>query len=168
MSRRLYFLVPNAEVCREVTAELQEAGVPENHIHLISNHRQHLDEIPEAGLLATTELAWGLEWGVGLGGLAGFLGGLLTMMSPPEGWVIGGWALLTCAAAGAVFGALVSSLVASDIPNHELKELEIAIAAGAVLMLVDIPKAEVEARSDEILKHHPEALIGISRPPALT
>ena len=165
MMRRLYFLVPNAESCREVAADLKEVGVTEAHIHLIANDSQTLEEIPRAGPLATTELARGLEWGVGLGGTAGLLGGLLAVVAPPVGLALGGAALLGCAAAGAGFGALVSSLIAQDIPNHELEELERAIDAGMILLLVDVPRDEVEKNKSVIMERHPEARIGIAHPP---
>jgi len=77
--RRLFFLMPNLESCRQVVAELEDEGVPEHHLHAIASLDQSLDGLPEAGVLQKTELAHGLEWGAGLGGVAGMLGGLLAV-----------------------------------------------------------------------------------------
>jgi len=164
--RRLFFLMPNLESCRQVVAELEDEGVPEHHLHAIASLDQSLDGLPEAGVLQKTELAHGLEWGAGLGGVAGMLGGLLAVSFPPAGLVLGGGALLVGAAAGAGFGAVVSALLSSHEHNHDLDAFQRAIEAGEILLMVDIPRQRVDKIRELILNHHPEAHIGIAKLPA--
>ena len=163
MSRRLYFMLPDAESCKSLVADLEEHGVPERHLHVIGSLSQSLEGLPEANILQKTELAHGLEWGTGLGGVAGLLGGILAVTFPPAGLVIGGGALLAGTAAGAGFGALVSSLIASNEHNHKLDAFERGIEAGQLLLMVDVPRKQVKQIQDLITKHHPEAEIGVAK-----
>ncbi len=163
MSRRLYFMLPDAESCKSLVADLEEHGVPERHLHVIGSLSQSLEGLPEANILQKTELAHGLEWGTGLGGVAGLLGGILAVTFPPAGLVIGGGALLAGTAAGAGFGALVSSLLASHEHNHKLDAFERGIEQGQLLLMVDVPRRDLSKIQELIVKHHPEAEIGVAK-----
>jgi hypothetical protein len=141
--------------------------VKQRHVHAVANRFTPLEGLPHASLLQTSEFGRGIELGLGLGGIAGLLGGLIAVTFPPAGLVLGGGALLAAlaaAAGGAGAGALVSALVASDIPNHKLKTFDDAISAGQVLLLVDVPRGQVEATVQLIQQRHPEAEIGVSEP----
>jgi hypothetical protein len=163
--RRLFFLTPNVDSCHAIVKELEATGVPERHLHVIASIQQALDDLPEAGVLQKTELLHGIEVGAGLGGTAGILGGLLAMTFPPAGLVLGGGALLAGAAAGAGFGAVVTALLSSHEHNHDLDSFQRAIEQGQVLLMVDVPKKEVDATKALILEHHPEAKIGVTELP---
>ncbi len=163
MSRRLYIMLPDAESCKSLVADLEEHGVPERHLHVIGSLSQSLEGLPEANILQKTELAHGLEWGTGLGGVAGLLGGILAVTFPPAGLVIGGGALLAGTAAGAGFGALVSSLLASHEHNHKLDAFERGIEQGQLLLMVDVPRRDLSKIQELIVKHHPEAEIGVAK-----
>ncbi len=94
--------------------------------------------------------------------MAGLLGGLLAVTFPPAGILLAGEAiLLGTTLAGAGFGAVVSALVAGDIPNHELEHFQDRIALGEILLLLDIPTPHVEMMMRLIKSHHPEAEIGV-------
>jgi hypothetical protein len=164
MTKRLYFLVPDLPSCRALVRELLDRGVKERHIHVIGNRFTPLEDLPRATLFQTSEFGRGLELGLGLGGAAGLLGGLIAVTFPPAGLALGGGALLAAAAAGAGGGALVSALVAADIPNHELKAFEDAISAGQLLLLIDIPKADHESTVELIQTHCPGAQPSLSEP----
>ena len=135
--RRLYVLLPTEESCRAVVGELEAAGIPAAHLHAIAGLSHDLRDLPEASVWQRTELAHGIEWGVGLGAVAGLLGGLLAITFPPAGLVLGGGALLGGTAAGAGFGAIVTALLGSQEHNHKLDAFQRALAAGQVLLLVD-------------------------------
>ncbi len=156
-------MLPDAESCKSLVADLEEHGVPERHLHVIGSLTQSLEGLPEANILQKTELAHGLEWGTGLGGVAGLLGGILAVTFPPAGLVIGGGALLAGTAAGAGFGALVSSLLASHEHNHKLDAFERGIEQGQLLLMVDVPRRDVTKIQELIVKHHPEAEIGVAK-----
>jgi hypothetical protein len=85
------------------------------------------------------------------------------MTFPPAGIVLGGGALLAGAAAGAGFGAVVSALMSSHEHNHDLTAFQDAIERGEILLMVDIPKGDVDKTKELILTHHPEAKIGVAK-----
>ena len=161
--RRLFFLTPDVTSCHHIVTELKASGVPQRHLHVIGSIEQPLDDLPEASVLQKTELLHGIEIGAGLGGTAGILGGLLAMTFPPAGIVLGGGALLAGAAAGAGFGAVVSALMSSHEHNHDISAFQEAIERGEILLMVDIPKGNVDKTKELILSHHPEAKIGVAK-----
>jgi|WetSurMetagenome_2_1015567.scaffolds.fasta_scaffold04176_9 hypothetical protein len=162
MRRRLYFLLPTVAHCKALVTDLRAQGVSNNQIHVVARDDIELEGLHQANALQKTELAHGLEWGVGLGGIAGLLGGLLAVTFPPAGILLAGEAiLLGTTLAGAGFGAVVSALVAGDIPNHELDNFQDKIALGEILLLLDISTSHVAMVIDLIKSHHPEAEIGI-------
>ena len=63
----------------------------------------------------------------------------------------------TTALAGAGMGAWLSGMIATDVPNSQLKEFEEAINNGQMLMMIDVPKDRVDEISNLVKKHHPEA-----------
>jgi hypothetical protein len=163
---RLYFLLPDVEHTRRVVSELREAGVPEGHLHVVASSRIALDGLPEASLLQKSEFAHGIEAGLGIGGVAGLLGGLLAVAFPPAGLILGGQAILGMLVAGASLGAVVSGLVAKDMPSHELESFETAIIQGKILLMVDVPKLEVDHWIELIREHYPQAEVSIAQPKA--
>jgi hypothetical protein len=163
--RRLYFLLPDVETTRTVVEELRAGGVGEGQVHVVASSRVPLTGLPEATALQTSQLRHGLEAGLGIGGVAGLLGGLLAVAFPPAGLVLGGGALLLTVLAGAGAGAVVSALVAKDIPAEDLASYEAAIGRGQILLMADVPAADVSLWMDRIAQHHPEVDFGVCELP---
>jgi hypothetical protein len=162
---RLYVILPTEASCRALVDELKGQGIPEGHLHAVAGLNHNLKDLPEAGVWQRTELAHGIEWGVGLGGVAGLLGGLLAVAFPPAGIVLGGGALLAGTVAGAGFGAVVTALIGSQEHNHDLDAFGRALAAGKILLLVDVPGHRQSEVEGAILRNHPDAQIGrVKRP----
>lgn len=163
--RRVFVVLPNEVSCKAVVDELLELGIARSHLHVVAGLSHKLEDLPEAGVWQKTELAHGIEWGVGLGGIAGLLGGLLAVTFPPGGIVLGGGAVLAASAAGAGMGGVVTALLGSQEHNHQLDVFHQAIAAGEVILMVDVPKRQVDQVGACILGHHPEAKIqDVARP----
>ena len=162
--RRLYTLLPDLQSCRGLVAELRDSGIPDNHLHVVAASDQTLEGLPAATVWQKTELAHGLEIGIGLGGVAGLLAGLLGLGFPPAGLVIGGGAVMASAAAGAGFGALASAMMKGHEHNHRLHDYQAEIEAGRVLLMVDVPRSRVVEIRASILRHHPRARIEMARP----
>jgi len=158
--KRVYVLIPTEESCRAVVTELEAMQIPSSHLHVTGGLSHDLKDLPEASIWQRTELAHGIEWGLGLGGTAGLLGGLLVVAFPPAGIVVGGGALLAGAAAGAGFGALVSALLGSQEHSHKLDAFRRALDSGQLLLIADVEKRREAAVKAAILRHHPEAQIG--------
>ena len=162
--RRIYFLIPSLDLTKTIIEELEQQGVAHSHLHVVAGIEQPLEGLPEANIWQRTELAHGLEWGTGIGGTAGLLGGLLTVAFPPGGVVLGGGALLIGAAAGAGLGAAMLGLMKGHEHNHQLDDFKYEIEHGEILLMVDVAKHDVERISESILKHHPEAHLKVSAP----
>jgi len=165
MRRRLYFMLPDIAHCKQLVTDLENAGIPERYIHVIARPDIPLEGLHEASALQKTELLYGLELGMGVGGIAGMIAGLLVITFPPAEVAIGGGiAIMGTTLAGASFGSLVSALVARDIPNHELNSFQEAILfKGEILLILDIPTKQVEKIKNLIRTTHPEAHIGVVR-----
>lgn len=166
MTRTLHLLLPDTDTCKAVVEALSGADIPDRHLHVIANHATPLEGLHEATFLQRSEFARGVEYGLGVGGAAGLLGGLLAVTFPPAGLLLGGGAILAAALAGAGAGALVAGLVAKDIPNRRLAEYEEAIAAGRLLLLVEVPRARLDEITALIRTLEPDADIGVSHPAA--
>jgi hypothetical protein len=162
--RKLCVLMPDQASCRAVVDELKEIGIPEHHLHVVASLAQKLQGLPEADVWQKTELAHGVEWGVGLGGVAGLLGGVLAVSLPPAGLVLGGGALLLCALAGAGLGGVVSALLGSQQHSPWLDEFQREIELGRLLLIVDLPKGQLDAAKQLVVKYHPEAQVRVLHP----
>ena len=162
--RRLYFLIPSLKLTEIIVNELEQMAVPHKHLHVVASIDKSLDHLPEANVWQKTELAHGLEWGTGVGGSAGLLGGLLAVAFPLGGIVLGGGALLAGAAAGAGLGAAILGLMKGHEHNHQLDDFKPDIEHGHILLMVDIPAREVDSIKSRILEHHPKAHIKVSEP----
>ncbi len=169
MRRRLYFLLPDVPHCHALVAEIKEQGLKDPDIHVVAREDIPLEGLHKATSLQKTELTHGLELGIGVGGVAGMLGGLLAVTFPPAGLVLaGGAVVLGSTLAGAGFGGLVSALVAKDIPNHELEQYQDAIFQGEILLMLDVPTHRLDEIMALIRATHPEARIQVSLPPPNT
>jgi hypothetical protein len=157
MRRRLYFLLPDVATAKQVVNELLLARIEERHIHVLAKEGAEMEDLPEATLLQKSDFVHGVEQGLAVGGATGVVAGLLAVTFPPVGLVLGGGAVLATALAGAGMGAWISGMIATDVPNSRLKEFEDAVHAGQLLMMVDVPKEQVEDVSESVKKHHPEA-----------
>jgi hypothetical protein len=162
--RRLYVLIPDVKLTTNIVTELEQQGISHKHMHTVASISQPLGDLPEANIWQKTELAHGLEWGTGIGGTAGLLGGLLTVAFPPGGVILGGGALVIGAAAGAGLGAAMLGLMKGYEHNHQLDDYKHEIEQGEILLMVDVVKSRTDEIKDGILKHHPEAHIKVVQP----
>ena len=172
MRRRLYLMLPDVAHCQQLVAELQRHSDLNKHdIHVIAHDDIPLGNLPRATLLEKTELAYGLELGVIVGGIAGLLSGLLTVLFPPAGLTLGvgtmAMIIFITTSTGIGFSILVSALVARDIPNHELDSFQAKIAQGEILLILDIATKQVDEFIQLIRNTHPEAQIGVVKPDIL-
>ena len=164
--RRLYFLAPSVESARQIVDELLLTHVEERRIHIVSKDHGALEraELPEAGLLQESDFVPALERGLAVGGATGLVAGIAAVTFPPAGLILGGGAILATSLLGAGLGAWVSSMIGISVPNSQLDKFQEAIQDGQLLMIVDVPKSRVDAVTDIIKRHHPEAQVGGTEP----
>lgn len=154
--KRIYFLVPNVDITRNIVDELRLARVEDRHIHVLAKRDTPLDDLPEATVMEKTDFFPALEQGLAVGGATGLLAGLVAV-ALPTGLVLGGGAVLGIALAGAGIGGWLSSMVGISIGNRRIAQFQEAIEGGKVMVMVDVPRDQVEEFEAIIKKHHPEA-----------
>jgi hypothetical protein len=169
MRKRLYLMLPEVAHCKQLITELQyQVGLARHDIHVVARDDIPLGDLPRATLLEKTELAYGLELGVIVGGIAGLLSGILTVLFPPAGLTLGiatmAVVIFITTSTGIGFSILVSALVAKDIPNHELDGFQAKITQGEILLILDVATKQVNQFIQLIRNTHPEAQIGVVKP----
>ncbi len=153
--RRIYFLVPNIEITHKIVDELKTEGIEERHIHILAKRDTPLEGLPEAGVSIKTDFLAAVERGAALGGTTGLLAGLVGLRF--AGFALAGGPILGVIMAGATIGSLMGGLAGMNSGNSRLKKFEEAIEQGEFLVLVDVPKDRIDAISQAISKHHPDA-----------
>jgi len=163
MMKRLYFLLPDVQVTREVVDELRSAGIEERHMYTVGSSATVLEKLPEATIVEKTDFAHGVAIGIAGGGIVGALAGLVALAFPPAGLVVGGGAILALGVAGSSVGGLLSGLIGLDYPNSHLEKYRDAVESGSLLLLVDVPNERVPEVVKLIAGHHPDARIEAAR-----
>ena len=158
MRRRLYFVLPDIETARTMLNEMLLTRIEVRHIHFLSKRDTMPQDLPEATVLQKTDIVHGAQVGIAIGGIVGAVAGAIVVFFPPEGVTLKLVTVLLVALAGALFGAWVSSMVASAVPNSRLKTFERDMADGKVLMMVDVPMRRVHEICELVSRRHPEAL----------
>lgn len=153
--KRIYFLISNIEITKNIVNELLVARIDERHMHVLAKRGTDLGDLPEAGYLQKTDLIPALEQGISVGGFTGLMSGLV-VMAYPGGPMLAGGTILATTIAGVVFGALISSLIGSSVGNRQVKQFWNAIDNGQFLMMVDIPKQRIEEVEQIVHRNHPE------------
>lgn len=160
MRRRLYFMLPDVESARAMLNDLLLARIECKHIHFLSRRDSLPDDLPQANVLQKTDIVHGAQTGMVIGGFVGAAAGALFVFFPPEGATLALVTVLLAAIGGSIFGAWVSSMVASSVPNSRLKSFERDMEQGKVLMMVDVPMRRRQEIYDTISRRHPEAAGG--------
>lgn len=94
-----------------------------------------------------------------MGGSAGLLVGLTALAFPPSGIVVGGGLVLLIGLWGAGVGGLLTGIAGAAFPSSRLQSFESAIDQGQILIMVDVPKDEVEKYESLIRSHDPEVSV---------
>lgn len=156
--RRLYFLLPDLDSAHKMLDEMLLARIEERRIHFLAKRGTLPDDLPEATVLQKTDIVHGAQLGIVIGGVAGTLGGLLVVFFPPGGGSLQLVTVLVAALLGALFGAWVSSMAASAVPNSQLARFQADIERGKVLMMVDVPMPRIQEIAELVTRRHPEAV----------
>ena len=164
--RRLYFLIPDVNSAKTIVDELLLARIEARHIHIAAkdHHALVTSDLPEANLLQESDFVPAVERGLAIGGATGILAGVAAVALPGVGLALGGGAILGIGLAGAGVGAWVSGMIGISAPSSRLTDFESAINEGQLLMMVDVPKADVEKITGLVKNHHPEAHVEGTEP----
>lgn len=160
MRQRLYFMLPDVPSARSMLDEMLLARIEERHLHFLGKRGALPNDMPEASMLQKTDIVHGAQMGLVVGGAAGTLGGVLVVLFPPGGVSLQLVTILITALLGCFFGAWVSSMVGTQVPNSHLKAFHSQIALGKVLMMVDVPFSRIKPIRELVAQRHPEAEFG--------
>mgnify|MGYP001166058626 FL=1 len=155
--KRIYFMVPNADVARTIVNELLLARVEERNMHILAKEGTDMHELPEASLMQKSDFVPAVQRGLALGGVIGTLAGLVGIAVAPGAAVIAGGVLLASSLTGAGVGAWLSGMVGISVDNTRHTQFEAAIERGEILMMIDVPISRVEEIDELVKSHHPEA-----------
>jgi len=166
MRRRLYFLLPDVKLARQVFKELLLERVEERHIHFLAREGTELGDLPEATLLQKSDAVHGLGVGLIVGGMTGAVAGMVVLFYPPDGLTTGLGVVLITSLLGAIMGVWASGIIASSVPNTHLKQFEKDIERGKVLLMLDLPKHRMDQIAESIHRHHPKTVV-VGRDPTI-
>ena len=153
--KRIYFLAPNIGIAHKIVDELHAEGIEDHHINILAKRDTPLEGMHEAGMSIKTDFVPAIERGLALGGTTGLLMGLIALRF--SGFVIAGGPILSIVIAGATIGSLAGGLLGMNVGNTKLKKFESAIEYGSLLVVVDVPRDQVQGIKQLITKHHPDA-----------
>jgi uncharacterized membrane protein YeaQ/YmgE (transglycosylase-associated protein family) len=153
----MYFLLPDTASAQRTMDDLLLLRIEERHIHFVAKPEISMAGLHEANVLQTTDLVHGAKLGAVIGALAGFAAGWLVQAEfvTHHTWQI--VTVLGMGLFGALFGAWAASMAGSSMPNTRLRKFEADIAAGRILLMVDVPERKVEEIKAKLGASHPEA-----------
>ncbi len=163
MRRRIYFMMSDIEGARQMLDEMLLARIEARHIRFLAKRDTLPPDLPQAGVLEKTDFVHGAKLGMLVGGCAGILfGGVLVLVQPfdSQGVHFDLVAMLIGGLLGALFGTWVASMVGTQVANSRLKPFYDDIEDGKTLMMVDVPRARVEAIRDLAYRRCPEVVFG--------
>jgi hypothetical protein len=155
--RRIYFLVPNTDIGKQVVDELLLAHVGWKHIHVLAKRGTPLEDLPEANVWQKSDIIPAMQRAVPIGGATGLLCGLVGLALQPHLVVAGGAILLASSLAGVGVGVYLGGMVGLNVGNTRLKAYEQAIERGELLVIADVPRDRVDVVTERIKRVHPEA-----------
>lgn len=156
MKRRLYFMLPNIKIARNMLDVLLLARVEERNMHFYAKEGSLPQDMPEANLVQKTDLMHGIETGMMIGGCSGLIAGSLFMMFPPDNLFLTLIIFLASTLTGAIFGSWMSANYSSQIPNSKLLRFKDGIANGQVLLMIDVPLGRVKELQNLMNKNSPD------------
>ncbi len=160
MKRRLYFLLPGINCANLMMDDLLLARVNADSIHFLARSDTPLGDLPEATISERSDLIEGWGIGMGLGAVLGLVLGLIALLIPTWWYTMPlptATTLIICTLVGVIVGGLMTALVASTIPNVQLRQFQEPIAEGQVLMIVLAPLHRVSEIRQKVANAHPEA-----------
>ncbi|MCW8955669.1 MAG: hypothetical protein OQL09_02205 [Gammaproteobacteria bacterium] len=154
MFLRLYFLLPDEMSTQKVVDDLTQTGVNLRNLHA---HVKHVgsSHLPEVTRWQKMDLAQSLENVIWRADLVIFF---IALMAFLVALIMGSlyWSL-------AAFAMMLVTFVLGDrfaeiIPRVHLREFEHALSHGEVVLMVDVPKMNVDDVEERVRQYHPAAI----------
>lgn len=156
MKKKHVYLTDDLAEARTAIDAARRAGTLDDDIALVARNDIEMELIPEDRRNASTDFVPAALKGAVGGGAVGLVAGLIAAAIPPLGVTLAGAAAL--AAVGAAAGTWSSALMGSALPDPIRRRFEEEIAAGRILVVVDVAEenlaqvdAAVQAAGAELL-----------------
>jgi hypothetical protein len=164
MRLRMYVTLPDVQSARRLADDLLLARIEDRHMHFLARRGTDLGELHEANYLHKTDAVHGAVVGMLIGAGLGAALGAAILNFPPAHVTIEMGVVLVSTIVGSGLGMWMASMVGLQVPNSRLKAFEPDIAAGKVLLMLDVPSGRYEEVRDIIARTHPEAIDGGNEP----
>ena len=157
MRRRLYYLLPDTSHAEKLVKDLSETTFSKQDFHAVVKDKLCLNGIDDVHAASENDRDYFVEWFLWRINLVLFFLALIAFVAILS-WNPGVWLILPLAI---MLGTFVSGLMfVLRLPNVHLNEFRPAIQHGEVLLMIDVPPADVEKVDDQVHRKHPEVVTG--------
>jgi hypothetical protein len=157
MKRRLYYLLPDCSDAEKLVNELAGSVVSKQDVHAVAKDKLHWNSIDNIQASNENDRDYFVEWFLWRFNLALFFMALIALVAISI-WNPGIWLILPLTI---MMSTLVSGLLfVLRIPNVHLDEFRAALQHGEVLLMIDVPAADIKRVDQLVHRKHPEAVTG--------
>lgn len=155
----MYYLAPSLVSSHKISDDLQDIGIADWLIHVISKDEAGLkkEQLHSSNWFETHDLIRDGFIGANLGFICGVLLAGAVMLFKPFGEDPPGVVYFFVVVVATLFGAWVGGLIGMDSENRKIRRFHGDIDAGKYLFLIYAPKGFGENIKEMMLKRHPEA-----------
>lgn len=159
--KRLFFLVPELKMARDIVQDLENAGIKENDIHIVGKNQEALKRahIPRAGLWQTSDLIPAIKRGAVIGIALSAAIYILVILMLPANMKIPLLGIVAIVLFGILFGLWASSLIGVGLQHPLIIKYEKYLQKGHYLMMVDSPEEREKELTRRVVRYHPGAKI---------
>lgn len=158
---RLFFLVPDLTMTKEIAQELEEAGVNESNVHVLGDASDLLQKshLHEANLMQISDLLPSLRRGAFIGLAFSFILAGLYAYALPANMKANPFVLVGILFFGTLFGAWISSLIGISVKDPIVEKYDQYVKEGYFIMMVDSPSSKETELTRRVVNHHNEIRI---------
>ena len=157
MKRRLYYLLPDRKDIGKLVDDLEGAAISTQDVHAVAKDKFPKNNIGAVHATSEEDRDYFVEWFLWRFNLGLFFVALIAFVGMII-WIPGIWLILPLVI---MIGTFISGLLfVLRLPNVHLNEFQPALKHGEVLLMIDVPVADVK-RVDQFIHHkHPEVVTG--------
>jgi hypothetical protein len=157
MKRRLYYLLPDSSDAEKLVNELAGSAISKQDIHTVAKDKLRLNNIGDIQASNENDRDYIVEWFLWRINLALFFVALMALVAILI-WNPGIWLTLPLTI---MMGTFVSGLLfVLRMPNVHMNEFRTALQHGEVLLMIDVPAADIKHVDQLVHRKHPEAVTG--------
>ncbi len=157
MKRRLYYLLPDSSDVEKLLNDLEGSVISKQDVHAVAKEELNLNSLDDIQSPTETDRDYFVEWFLWRINLALFFVALIAFVVVLL-WHPGIWLILPTVI---MIGTFVTGLLfVLRMPNVHLNEFRPALQHGEVLLMIDVPTAEITQVDQLVHRKHPEVVTG--------